>query len=333
MTLFSANNDVSGLSRQEATQQIVRLASLLGQYSSETPETYGQRNTFTEQAKDKLLKDAFTKENGKIALAQAMALPIRKNLDYKGIARQQLVIDELPTGALPVYEKDIDVSAVVISNQGSVPESQVYGDNSLVPLFTLATNPTIKINQVRQRRFAVIERAMQKARQEIQALEDSSIFAALEFAGDAALDGENAAVSISSAMRKDDLVDVMQQVIRHDNILARYFMNINEYADILRWTSQTGTGSADFDPVSQRELLQTGIYGKIFNTDIRVSKLVPSGTVFGCADAEFVGVMPIRNDIEALPADEPRALKLGWILYEEIGLGILNSRGVALGRK
>jgi hypothetical protein len=64
-----------------------------------------------------------------------------------------------------------------------------------------------------------------------------------------------------------------------------------------------------------------------------VSKIVPPGTVYACADGEFVGVMPVRQDIEVLPADEPKQLKLGWVVSEIIGIGIVNPRGVSKGSK
>ena len=79
--------------------------------------------------------------------------------------------------------------------------------------------------------------------------------------------------------------------------------------------------------------MQTGLRAQIWGADILVSKLVPPGTVYACADPEFVGVMPVRQDIEVLPADEPKQLKLGWVVSEIIGLGILNPRGVARGAK
>jgi hypothetical protein len=43
--------------------------------------------------------------------------------------------------------------------------------------------------------------------------------------------------------------------------------------------------------------------------------------------------MPVRQDIEVLPADEPKQLKLGWVVSEIIGIGIVNPRGVSVGRK
>jgi hypothetical protein len=82
-----------------------------------------------------------------------------------------------------------------------------------------------------------------------------------------------------------------------------------------------------------RELLLTGLLARLFGADIIVSKIVPPGTVYGCADKEFVGVMPVRMDIEVLPADQPLRLSLGWVVAEEIGIGIVNSRGVAAGKK
>jgi hypothetical protein len=91
----------------------------------------------------------------------------RRNLDYQGIARRLLIVDALPQGVLPVYERDIDVAATVISSNGSGPESRVFGDRVTVPTFELFANPTVRISEVRRRRFNVLDRAVQKARQEI----------------------------------------------------------------------------------------------------------------------------------------------------------------------
>ena len=109
-------------------------------------------------------------------------------------------------------------------------------------------------------------------------------------------------------------------------------MNIIEFNDILNW-AHSGTSAGEIDPVTMREILQTGLYAHIWGAEIIVSKMVPVGTVFGVADPEFVGVMPIRHDIEVLPADEAKLLKLGWVVNEIIGIGIVNARGCAVGRK
>lgn len=337
MSLFSTYGkaELSGTSVKDALANVVKYASILEELQ---PSNVGlaQQPSYSDEQRDELIKRALMTQEGKVALGQAMANPIRRNLDYQGIGRRVLVIDPLPQGALPVYDRDIDVAAAVISSNGAAPESRVFGDRIVVPEFEVVSNPTVRIAEVRRRRFNVIDRAQQKARQEIQAQEDANIFAALDFASDATLGGENTAQDIADAgLLKRDLLQIKKQVDRWDLVTTKFLMNINEFTDILSWGSGGGQGATggEVDPVTMRDILQTGLYAHIWGADVIVSKIVPVGTVFGTADPEFVGVMPIRQDIEVLPADEPKQLKLGWVVNEIIGIGIVNPRGCAVGRK
>jgi len=170
---------------------------------------------------------------GKAALAASMAAPIRRSLDYHGIARRALVIDRLPQGALPYYDKPIEVVVgkfkhdhLVINNCGKLTGKGQYlfARKVVVPTFEIFSNPTINLSDItsrrsslidraggkpkpklpgkfkhnvfeigtngkltangdrKRRRFHVIDRAVQKARQEIMAQEDAAIFAALDAA-------------------------------------------------------------------------------------------------------------------------------------------------------
>jgi hypothetical protein len=331
MNMFNSKGEMNASSLKDALTTLVKYASILEENAPSNIGLAGQPQ-LSDDKRDELISRAIMTQDGKIALAQAMANPIRRNLDYHGIARRALVVDPLPQGAMPTYDRDIDVAAVVISSNGTGPESRVFGDRVVVPEFEIFANPTVRIAEVKRRRFNVIDRAVQKARQEIMAQEDANIFAAL----DAAASVENTLTDIADAgLLKRDLVEIKQQIDRWDLVTTKYFMNINEFTDILKWGSGggQGTGGGDFDPVTMREVLQTGLYAHIWGTDIMVSKIVPPGTIYGAADPEFVGVMPIRQDIEVLPADEPKQLKLGWVVSEIIGLAIVNPRGVAAGRK
>lgn len=333
MALFDNNGELRAATTRDALTAITKMAKIIEENQSSSHALAGSPSFSTEQ-KDDMIKRALLTTEGKIALGQAMALPIRRNLDYAGVARRALVVDPLPTGALPVYERDIDVSAVVVSSNGSAPESVVRGDRVTIPEFEIVSNPLVRIREVRQRRFNVIERAVQKARQEIQANEDANVFAALDYSGDSNFGGENDPVDLTDAgLSRADLVELTIQVDRWDLVTTKFFMNIVEFAEIRLWSSQNGNGVAEVDPVTQREILQTGLYARIFGADIIVSKIVTPGTVFGLADPEFVGIMPVRQDIEVMPADEPKRLSLGWVVSEIIGIGIVNSRGVAVGRK
>lgn len=329
--MFNNNGEVNASSMKDCLQQLVRYASIL---ENNTPSNMGLSGQpqLSDEKRDDLVTRAILTADGKVALAQAMANPIRRNLDYHGIFRRALVVDPIGQGVQATYERDIDVAAVVISSNGSGPESRVFGERIVVPEFEIFSNPTVRISEVRRRRFNVIDRAVQKARQEIMAQEDANGFAAL----DAAASVENSITDIADAgLLKRDLLELKRQVDRWDLVTAKYFMNINEFSDILAWGSGGGQGvnGGELDPVTMREVLLTGLYGNIWGSDIMVSKIVPPGTVYATADAEFVGVMPIRQDIEVLPADEPKRLSLGWVVSECIGIAIVNPRGCAAGKK
>lgn len=339
--IFDKNGQLNAYDRADALTQLVRYANVLSGNQPSNSALVDERPSYSEEQREAMLRKALLTQEGKVALGQAMANPIRRNLDYQGVGRKAVIVDPLPQGALPVYDKDIDVAAAVIASNGSAPESRIQGDRVTIPEFEIVSNPTVRIAEVKRRRFNVIDRAQQKARQEIQAQEDANIFAALDFASDATLGGENTvqtffnaaggAGDASGTMELLDLLNVKRQIDRWDLVTTKFFMNITQFTDILGWAFKASSASqyGGFDPVTVREVLQTGLYGHIWGADVIVSKIVPDGTVFGVAEPEFVGVMPIRQDIEVLPADEPKQLKLGWVVNEIIGVGIVNPRGVA----
>jgi len=337
---FDASGQMNAHSRAEAIQGLLKYANMLGGPNSSAVDA--EAPSFSDEAKEAMLAQALLSQEGKVALGQAMANPIRRNLDYQGVGRKALIVDPLPQGALAVYDKDIDVSATVISSNGAVPENRVQGERLNVPEFEVVSNPTVRIAEVKRRRFNVIDRAQQKARQELQAQEDANIFSAIDYASDTAagFGGENARVGFATGaggrLTMPDLLDIKQLIDEWDLVTAKYFMHIRQFTDLLAFNFQASAGAGlnaplygGFDPVTAREVLQTGLYGSIWGADMIVSKIVPRGTVYALAEPEFVGVMPIRQDIEVLPADEPKQLKLGWVVSEIIGIGIVNPRGIA----
>src|SRR5690606_32498466 len=209
MTMFNNQGELNASSVKDAMNLLVKYASILEEGVPSNTALAGVSDDRT----DELVSRAILTQDGKVALAQTMANPIRRNLDYQAIARRLLVIDPLGQGVNPSYERDIDVAAVVVSSNGTGPESRIYGDRVVVPTFELFANPTVRISEVRKRRFNVIDRAVQKARQEIMAQEDANVFAAVNSAAEV----ENDAQSVSeTGLRKRDLVAIKAQIDRWD---------------------------------------------------------------------------------------------------------------------
>lgn len=62
---------------------------------------------------------------------------------------------------------------------------------------------------------------------------------------------------------------------------------------------------------------------RIFGSGVIVNKIIAPDTTYSCADSEFVGVMPVLQEIEVLPSDEPRRQSIGWKVEEIIGMAVV----------
>ena len=136
MDIFNNAGELNAVSIQDALSQITKLASILQENNPANLAMAGQPG-LTDSDRDSMISQAIYTQEGKTALAQSMANPIRKNLDYQGLFRRALIVDPLPQGADPKYERDIDAAALAVSDNGSVPESRVYGERVTVDTFLI----------------------------------------------------------------------------------------------------------------------------------------------------------------------------------------------------
>ena len=269
--------------------------------------------------RESLIAQALDTPEGRVALAQAMVEPIRRALEYQAVGRKLLMVDELPQGAYARYEKDVRSTAHVISRRGGVPDNITEGEEVLVPTFEIATNPSIRLSEIKARRFYIVDRAQIKAKEAIQKEEDLNIFNAII----AAVLTANTVISTGGALSLNALNQAFATVEQHDLTVGKIVCHALRYADIRNF------GKTVYDEATQKEVLTTGLFGHLFTADIHVSSKCPTDTVLLLAPAEYVGAFPIRQDITVLPADDPKKLRLGWVVYEEIGIVVINDYAVA----
>jgi len=244
--------------------------------------------------------------------------PIRRSLEYQAVGRKLLMVDELPQGALARYERDVASIAWVVSRRGAVPDQIVEGEEVLVPTFEIAANPTVRLSEIKARRFYIVDRAQIKAKEAIQKEEDSNIFNALLAACPAGQTVTNAGILTVLAIN-----EAFKFIERHDLVSAKIVTHAYQYASIRTF------GKDFFDEATQREIITTGLYGHMWTADIHVSSRMDENTVLIVASPETVGAFPIRQDITVLPADDPKKLRLGWVIYEEIGIVVINDYAIA----
>ena len=260
-----------------------------------------------------IIAEALNTPEGRIALASAMVEPIKTSLMYQAIGRKLLMVDELPQGALARYERDISVKSYVVPKRGTVIDSVVDAEELIVPTVELASNPTIKLNEINQRRFYIVDRAQVRAKDSLQRQEDVEVFKVIN----SAIPIDHS-ISVSGTLQVENINLALTLIEEHELIGAKIVLHPQRYKDIRTW------GKEIFDEATTRDILMTGLYGHIYSADIHVSTMVPKNAVYILAPAQFVGAMPVRQDITVLPADDPKRLRLGWVVYEELGFACIN---------
>ena len=66
------------------------------------------------QVKNQIIAENIRTAAGRQKLAASMIQPLRNRRDYNAVARRAFYVEQLPDGALPIYDKDADVTAYVI---------------------------------------------------------------------------------------------------------------------------------------------------------------------------------------------------------------------------
>ena len=69
----------------------------------------------TPEVRDGIISRFLQSSEGRSRLAQSMVAPIRRNLDYMGTARAAFLVEELPPGALPVFDHDPNMARMALT--------------------------------------------------------------------------------------------------------------------------------------------------------------------------------------------------------------------------
>ena len=100
-------------------------------------------------------------------------------------------------------------------------------------------------------------------------------------------------------------------------------MNAQDYTDLRKF------GRDILDIESQRDLLKTGLMATLWGAQVIVSRLVPVGTVYATCEPEMFGRIPVRTELTVLSADDPKARTIGFSVFENLGIGAYNPKGLS----
>jgi hypothetical protein len=273
---------------------------------------------------DDQIWQALTTEAGRQAIGAQMAVPIRSQLDYVGVSRKFFEIDVLAQGQIARYDKDINTPAYVVSKRGKIAQYDVEGSYVEPPVWEIFAPAQIRLSEIQIRRFNILDRTQEKIRINMQVQEDNQ-FLSLLASTTAGNQTNNLIATSVTGMSKNFINELTTTIMDHDLPCYGLLMRFSSFSGFRTWDN------TEVDPVTMREILETGLYGQIWGIDVIVSRLVTPGTVYALAEPRFMGVMPVRIETMLMPDDDPQQATIGYVGYELIGQTVVNPNGVAKG--
>jgi hypothetical protein len=276
--------------------------------------------------KEQLVDKYISTSAGRRHLAASMIQPLRERRDYSSVGRKTFLVEQLPDGALPIYDKDPDVTAYVIGEEGESITAVAKPRRVIFPIFEIAALPKAPLTQIKERRYDLLKRMQDLGKAQIQAAEDDRVFSimdAIAVNGFDELPGQtNPDIPVVAPISPAILADAFAEIERQDLRVARVYMNAVDYADIRKF------GRDVLDIESQATLWKTGMMATGWNAQFIVSRLVPAGVVYVCCEPEHFGRIPVRTELTVLSADNPEERTIGFSMFENLGIGAFNPRGL-----
>jgi hypothetical protein len=255
-----------------------------------------------------------------------MIQSLRDRRDYSSVGRKTFLVEQLPDGAQAIYDKDPDVTAYVIGEEGESIMAVTRPRRVIFELFEIAALPKAPISQVKERRYDLLKRMQDLGKAQVQAAEDDRVFSIMDAIAingfDSLPGGLNPDIPVTAPLSPAILADAFAEIETQDLRVARVYMNARDYADIRKF------GRDVLDIESQATLWKTGMMSTGWNAQFIVSRLVPAGVVYCCCEPEHFGRIPVRTELTVLSADNNEERTIGFSMFEQLAIGAYNPRGL-----
>lgn len=284
---FNKQGEVNAYNWQDAAKGIAR-------YAAEKPSYEQTLSDLIPQDQQEQLISRFADANGqaRTLLGQAMASPLKTFLEYKGVMRRAFKVDPLAPGSIPVYDRDTEnIQAGVIASQSAAAQTKIETDRVFVPIFQIAAHPTIKLMDVKTKRFNIIDRIQVRTRQFMQEAEDAALINLLDTASQQVNSTTLTADVVDNGyVKRSDMIKLKREVEKWDLFTTSYFMSIYRFNDIAMW------GNTEVDLITQKQLVDTGLLAKLHGLNIYVTKKIPKNNIYCVTDPDYLGVMSVYQD-------------------------------------
>jgi len=268
------------------------------------------------------LAQALQTEVGIRRIAANMANPARLKLDYKGIFRKFVIVEQMPDGVPLIFDKDLPMVPAVKVGKGGTPRMiEMRGKRVELTAFEIVARVKVPYEELFTRRYRALDRAKDRLIEGIQLREDLIGFGLIETASTLV----NTPVTTAGAFDRDLLAKMFTPIENNRLPVSSVLMSPYATQGIRRLDFQ------NLDQVGMQEVRETGYLGNYWGADFYMSDQIPSGTAYAMASPKFFGWMPLRKDLDVIPADDPDNVRLGFVGYQLAAMTIFNALGAMKG--
>lgn len=288
------------------------------------PMTAGSSTVPTTAAMGQMIESMIHSPDGLRKLAFAMHPVLKQRLDYHAIGRNNVVlVDEIPTGDVPFYDLDIpEFGAVFLAGRGEPISVQANVKRIQFPTSAVAALQGVPYEDITIRRYPLFDRAKERVAIAIAITEDDAIIGVGGIVETAAAVGPNSIVT-SPNLSRNTLAELWKRITRNQLQVGAYIMHPVQYAEILKWSAN------ELDQVTLNRQIETGHIGGYYGVPLLISNRVNEGKVYAITTPDKFGRLPERKTVEVKVFDNVTKLRYDILGWEQIGLGVFNTAGVA----
>lgn len=275
-----------------------------------------------------MLEQRFSQElerpDGLRRIAFAMHRVLKRKLDYHAIGRNNiLLVDEIPNGDVPFYDVDLpEFGAVFIAGRGEPVRQFSNVKRIQFPTSSLSAVQQVAYDEIQVRRYPVFDRAKERVAISIAIGEDDAILGQDGVVDVAGTNGPNGTVG-GNSMNRYVLAELAKRIMDKQLDCVSFLMHPVQYAEIYKWSAN------ELDQVTLNSVVEKGVVGMLLGKKIMVSTRCRKDRVYALTTADKLGRMPERKAVEVKIFDNVPHLRYDILAWEQIGVGIYNTAGVA----
>lgn len=332
--LFDAQGNLNASSKQDAMQQIVAALQIL---SGEAPLDQNTAEIRQEKSANRkaVLAAAMADQSGQQMqiLGGILAAQIEETTDREGFCRQLLLSSELGNGDFPeVTVKVKQVVAYLMSSASQVVPSEIREKRLLLDEFDLNSFLLIDNKEMSRSRTDLLEEKYEEGLEAIMVKEDRYW---KKCADAAAASRHN--LQTTTAFTPQFFAHMRDLIDREGLPVTTCILSSTLMQDII-------TSSAFqevFDPVTKREILETGEIGSLYNVKIYSDymrqpqfRVIEDGEFYLVSAPVNHGVI-LTRPLSATPVDRAAfgEAKKGWFLTQPTSMAVVNNRSVVKGQR